>query len=293
MDIKQSLNDLFWIILRNTLGSRRFLSIRYRTIFKKDIDWENPKTLSEKIQWMKVYGYRPEYTMMADKILVKDFVKAAIGEEYVIPTIGIWDSEEEIDFSALPDKFVLKANHNSSGTIICTDKSELDIAGVKKNLRRQLAQNYYKIGHETAYRDIKRRILAEPYLHDEKTGELRDYKFFCFDGVVRSVLVTSNRTEVLNLDYFDADFNHFPFKQGYENSKKVLERPENFDLMKELASKLSAGIPFVRVDLYEINGKVYFGEMTFYHYNGFAPFDPPEWDEIYGSWMTLPEKDAN
>ena len=293
MDIKQSLSDLFWIILRNTLNSKQFLSIRYRTIFKKDIDWRNPKTLSEKIQWMKVYGYRPEYTMMADKILVKDYVKAVIGDEYVIPTIGIWDSEKEIDFNKLPEKFVLKANHNSSGTIICTDKSKLDIEGVKKNLHRQLKQNYYIIGHETAYRDINRRILAEPYMHDEKTGELRDYKFFCFDGIVKSVLVTSNRTDVLNLDYFDADFNHLPFKQGYENSKKQLDRPVNFELMKNLASKLSAGIPFVRVDLYEINGKVYFGEMTFYHYNGFAPFDPPAWDEIYGSWMTLPERNES
>ena len=293
MRIKEILIDCILGIMRQTLNSKLYLSIRYRIVFKQRLDWQTPKTLSEKIQWLKVYGYRPEYTMMADKILVKDFVAAVIGDEYVIPTIGIWDSEKEIDFNNLPDKFVLKANHNSSGTIICTDKSKLDIEGVKKNLHRQLKQNYYIIGHETAYRDINRRILAEPYMHDEKTGELRDYKFFCFDGIVKSVLVTSNRTDVLNLDYFDADFNHLPFKQGYENSKKRLDRPVNFELMKNLASKLSAGIPFVRVDLYEINGKVYFGEMTFYHYNGFAPFDPPAWDEIYGSWMTLPERNES
>lgn len=288
MSDTHNIKDLMWIILRRLLNSKQYLSLRYRVIFKKKIDWNNPKTLSEKIQWMKVYGFRPEYTMMADKILVKDFVRSVIGDEYVIPTIGVWDSEKDIDFNTLPDKFVLKANHNSAGTIICTNKRELDIKNVRKNLHKQLKQNYYLFGHETAYRDIKRRILSEPYMHDEKTGELRDYKFFCYDGIVKAVLVTSNRTELLNLDYFDSDFNHFPFKQGYENSNKTLERPEHFELMKNLASKLSSGIPYVRVDLYEINGKVYFGEMTFYHFNGFAPFDPPEWDEIFGSWMKLP-----
>lgn len=271
------------------LPDTMYLKLKYFVIFKKRLNLRNPKTLNEKIQWLKLFGYRPEFTMMTDKILVKDFVKATIGEEYVIPTIGEWDSEKDIDFSKLPDKFVLKANHNSSGTIICTDKSRLDVKGTIKNLHGQLRQNYYLYGRETAYRDIRRRVLAEPYMHDEKTGELRDYKFFCFDSVVKSVLVTSNRTQTLNLDYFDADYNHLPFKQGYENSTKKLERPANFELMKTLASKLSAGIPFVRVDLYEINGKVYFGEMTFYHYNGFAPFDPPEWDEVFGSWLKLPQ----
>lgn len=282
--------DTLWIVLRNCCRPKTFLSLRYRAVFHKKLDWNNPVSFSEKLQWMKVYGFNPEYTRLADKYLVKDWVRDTIGAQYIIPTLGVWDKASDIDFDYLPDRFVLKANHNSNGAIICKDKSTFDRDAARRELDSQLGRSYYKMCFETAYRDIRRKIIAEEYMQDEKTGELRDYKFFCFDGKVEAMLIASGRRSRLTMDYFDKDFNHLPFKRGHENADPYPEKPLCFEQMKELSSILSRGIPFVRVDLYEINGKIYFGEMTFYPASGMEPFTPEEWDYRFGEWLKLPEK---
>jgi len=228
-----------------------------------------------------------------DKIEVKKYVAEKIGEEYIIPTIGVWDNPDDIDFDALPDKFALKCNHNSGiGMVICKDKSRLDIEKVREGLRRGLAQDYYMSGREWPYKDVKRRILAEQFMEDEKTAELRDYKFFCFNGEAKMLFIASDRQkagEETKFDFFDMDYNLLPFTNGHPNSKVLPEKPECFDKMRELAEKLSEGIPQLRVDFYEVNGRIYFGELTFFHWGGMMPFEPEEWDYKIGEWIKLPD----
>ncbi|WP_330407376.1 ATP-grasp fold amidoligase family protein [Enterocloster lavalensis] len=203
--------------------------------------------------------------------------------------MGVWDSFDDINFDSLPDQFVLKCTHDSEGIVLVKDKSLMDKAAAKEKITAALRQNFYYIGREWPYKNIKPRIIAEPYLIDDETGELRDYKFFCFDGEPKALYIASDRSiDDVKFDFFDLDFNHLGIKQKYPNASTQIKKPNTFDEMIELSRKLSKGFAHVRVDLYEVNGKVYFGELTFYHFSGFMPFQPDKWDKIFGEWLKLP-----
>lgn len=269
---------------------------KYLYAFRKKLNLENPASYTEKLQWLKLYDRRPEYTEMTDKYLVKKMIAEKIGSEYIIPTLGIWEQFEDIDFDALPDSFVLKCTHDCGSVILCRDKKTLDIPAARKKLSAAMKRNYYWGEREWPYKNIKPQIIAEKYMADSDVKGLRDYKFFCFNGNVRAMFVASDRFSAdtdVKFDFFDENFNHLPIRNGHDNAVVPPERPVCFEKMKELATILSEGIPHVRVDLYEVDGKVYFGEMTFFHFGGFVPFEPEEWDKIFGSWLFLPEKQSS
>lgn len=255
------------------------------------LDLKNPLTFNAKLQWIKLYDRNPLYTTLVDKYRVKDYVRARVGDEHVVPLLGAWDSVDAIEWDKLPEQFVLKVNHDCGGQVICKDKSKLDKANAIEKLRKAFAKNYYFEGREWPYKNVKPKVFAEAYMEDEY-GELRDYKFFCFDGEVKAMFIASDRQtegEEVKFDFFDADFNHLPFTQGHPNAVVQPQKPKGFEEMKQLAAKLSKGLSEVRVDFYDVNGKVYFGEFTFFHFGGMVPFKPVEWDYTFGSWIKLPK----
>lgn len=269
-----------------------YLKIRYYCRLRKKLDLNNPQTYNEKLQWLKIHDRKPFYTTMVDKIEAKNYVASIIGEDYIIPTIGIYDSVEDINWSELPNQFVLKCTHDSGGIVICSDKTKLDIDKAKKTLAKGLKTSYYYRNREWPYKDVKPRIICEKYMVDESGYELKDYKWFCFDGKVKALFIATDRTnanEETKFDFFDENFNHLPLTNGHPNSSKKLQKPIGFEKMKNLATVLSKGIPHLRVDFYDINGKIYFGELTFFHWSGMMPFEPEEWDYTFGSWINLPK----
>ena len=275
------------------LSDKAYLKQLFKAKMGYELDLKNPKTFNEKLQWLKLYDRRPEYTTMADKYKAKKYVADLIGEEHIIPTLGVYDSPDDIDFDALPNQFVLKCNHNSGlGNCICTDKSKLDFEKVKEELRQGLEEDYYLNEREWPYKNVPRKIICEKYMVDESGYELKDYKFFCFDGEVKMMLIISGRPN-LKSDYFDCEFNHLPITKcgPYPtNFDSSLCKPQNMEEMIRIAKTLSAGIPHVRVDLYDIDGNIYFGELTFTSGGGFQAYEPVEWDYTIGSWLTLPKK---
>jgi len=271
---------------------RLYLRIKYYLRMGKRLHLRNPVTYNEKIQWLKLYGRRPIDTTLSDKYAVKEYIANTIGEQYVIPLIGVWDRFEDIDFETLPNQFVLKCTHDSGGIVVCKDKSTLDIKGAKELLSKGLKHDYYVYSREKAYKNIPRRIIAEEYKEDTTTKELRDYKFFCFNGEPKALFIASDRQandEETKFDFFDMNYRHLPFTNGHPNARVLPEKPVCFEEMKRLAAQLSAGIPHVRADFYEVDGKVYFGEMTYSHWGGMTPFEPEEWDYRFGEWITLPK----
>lgn len=274
-------------------NDKMFLSLRYYLVFGKRINWKKPLSYSEKLQWLKVYNRNPLYTTLVDKHAVKEWVAKKIGNQYIIPTIGIWNNVEDIDFDKLPNQFVLKCTHDSGGLCICRDKTKLDILKVKANLSTAMNQNYYYYGREWPYKNVKPQIIAEKYMTDESGIELKDYKFFCFNGNPLYLFVATDRgkmNEEVKFDFYDINFNHLDLKNGHPNSKNVIKKPKGFDKMLELAKTLSTGMPHVRIDFYDIDGNIYFGEYTFYHHSGFMPFEPEEWDYKFGELIKLPSK---
>jgi hypothetical protein len=257
------------------------------------LNLRNPRTFNEKLNWLKLYDRKPIYTTLVDKYAVKKWVADKIGEKYIIPTLGVWESVEEIPFSELPSQFVLKCTHDSGGLVVCKDKSTLDFSAAKKKLQDSLKKNFYYQSREWPYKNVIPRIIAEKYMEDSGTEELRDYKFFCFDGKMRAMFIASDRQkkfEETKFDFFDRDFNHLPITNGHPNALNVPNKPKSFDEMIHLAEILSDGFPHVRVDFYEVDGNVFFGEMTFSHWGGFMPFVPDEWNYTFGSWITLPSR---
>ena len=275
------------------MSDRAYIKLKYHAAMDKKLNLKNPKTYNEKLQWLKLYDRNPLYTTLVDKHAVKEYVNDRIGEEYIIPTLGVWDRFDDIDFDSLPDQFVLKCTHDSGGLVIVTDKTKLDLNEAKKKLEDSLAVNFYKIGREWPYKNVPPRIIAEKYMVDNNTGELKDYKFFCFNGVPMYLFVASDRNKVkqeVKFDYFDINFNRLPLRQAvHPNSTYPIEQPRKYEEMVALASELSKGIPHVRVDLYEVNGRVYFGEYTFFHHGGMVPFVPEEYDYIWGEQILLPD----
>ena len=251
---------------------------------------KNPRRYNEKLQWLKLHDRRDIYTTMVDKADAKKYVADRIGEEYIIKTYGVWDTPEAIDYDALPDKFVLKTTHDSGGVKIVDKSRGVDKAELARFFNERLRRDMFKITREWPYKNVKPRIIAEEYLEDAETQELRDYKFFCFDGVVKALFIASDRqnpNKPTAFDFFDADFNYLPIINGHPNAETPPKKPLNFKKMKELAAILSKGFPQLRVDFYEVNGKVYFGELTLFHHGGVCPFEPDKWDYVFGEWFKL------
>lgn len=279
--------DNFGII---NLSDNTKIKIEYECYMNKKLDLKNPKTYSEKLQWLKLYNREGIYTTMVDKYEVKKYVANIIGDEYIIPTLGLYDKFEDINFDVLPNQFVIKCTHDSGGVVICKDKNNFDVKKAQRKIKKLLKKDYFKIHREWPYKNVKHRIIIEEYMEDEKDNELRDYKLFCFNGKYKMMFIATNRQGEGDtfFDFFDKDFNHLPFTNGHPNAPQLPHRPDNYDKMIELAEKLSMDIPQVRVDFYDVNGKVYFGEMTLFHWSGIIPFEPEEWDKTLGDWIKLP-----
>lgn len=270
------------------LPDKAYIQLYYFAQFKHFCDFKNPRTYNEKLNWLKLNDRNPEYTKMVDKYEVKKYVSNIIGEEYIIPTIGIWDNFDDINFDLLPNQFVLKCTHDSEGIVIVKDKSNFNKEEAREKINKALKCNFYYIGREWPYKNIKPRIIAEKYMEDKECGELRDYKFFCFNGQPKAMFIASDRgIGETKFDYYDLNFKHLDIIQHYPNSKQKIEKPKNFDKMIELSRVLSKNLIHVRVDFYEVNGQVYFGELTFYHFSGFQPFIPEKCDYKFGEWIDL------
>lgn len=274
--------------LSKCIDDEKYIKFIYFFCFWKKLNLNNPQTYSEKLQWIKLYDRRNIYTTIVDKYSVKEYVASIIGKEYIIPTIGVWDKFEDIDIEKLPDSFVLKCTHDSGGLVICKDKEKFDVSAARKKINKSLKRDYYLLGREWPYKNVKRRIIAEPYISDSK-NQLNDYKFFCFNGKPRMLFIASDRGTDTRFDFFDMDFNHLSFEQGHPNSIKKIQKPNGFDKMSLLASMLSKDFPEVRVDFYNVDGKILFGELTLFHFSGFVPFEPSKWDKKMGNWITLPK----
>ena len=293
--IKEPWRVLVWSQLgciRNIIPAKLYLQLMYRSCTDSKLNLERPRTYNEKLQWLKLYDRKDDYTTMVDKYAVKKYVADLIGKEYVIDLLGVWEKVDDIDFDNLPEQFVLKCTHDSAGLIICKDKTQLDWKKAKSKLEKCMKRNFYYSGREWPYKNVKPRIIAEKYMEDSSYKELRDYKFFTFNGKPKVLYITQGRgnENETYADFFDMDFKHLDIEIDHEMSKDMPHKPKNFELMKELAIKLSQGIPHVRVDFYEVDGHVYFGELTFFHCSGFEPFRTREWELIFGDWIELPQK---
>lgn len=259
----------------------------------KKLHLEHPKTFSEKMQWLKLNNRKPEYSMLVDKYAVKEYVAQKIGNQYIIPTLGIWNSPEEIAWDKLPDQFVLKTTNGggSKGVIICKDKNSFNRELAIKSLKSATHRDIYRLWREWPYKNVKTRIIAEKYLEEENgaTGGLADYKFFCFGGDPKYCQVISDRGRSMAIDFFDENWNHQPFHEPrrYPFAAELPKKPACHDEMRALAAVLSEGFPFIRVDFYELNGTVYFGELTFFPTSGYGGFDPAEWDGTFGKLIDL------
>ncbi len=276
----------------NNMPDEKFLKRKFKCLTKNDLNLDDPVSFNEKIQWLKINYRKPEFVQMVDKIAVKDYVAEKIGQEHIIPTLGIYNSFNDIDFDKLPDKFVLKCTHDSASTIVCSDKNNFDRKKAKKQITKFLKRNYHMLGREWPYEFVERKIIIEKFMVDESGTELKDYKFFCFNGKVKCISIDFNRFTNHRSNYFTPDFELTDIGKQLcpPDPDHKLDKPENWNEMIEIAQKLSDGLPFLRVDLYNINGKVYFGELTFYPASGFSLFMTPEQDKLLGEWMQLPEK---
>lgn len=269
-----------------------YLKAVYRAKAGRKLNLNPPKGFNEKLQWLKMHDIRPEYTDLADKVKVRDFISDTLGEGYTFPLLGTWKRFEEIPFSELPDRFVLKCNHDSGSVRIIKDKNSLtdaDMKDMRKFFRGRLKRNPYHTGREYPYKDIEPCILAEQFMESTDGKGINDYKFFCFDGKPKIMFVATDRSTDVKFDFFDMDFNHLDIYNCHPNADHPIEKPATFEQMKQIAEKLSQRMKTVRVDLYEIDGKIYFGEYTFFHAGGFYLFSPEEWEQRLGSWINIDE----
>ncbi len=271
------------------IPDKTYIKVRFWVETGYKLNLNNPRSFNEKLQWLKFNDQHDEYTMMVDKYLAKDYVASIIGEKYVIPTLGVYNSIDEINWEELPQQFVLKSTGDSGGVIVCKDKSNLDIEKCKKEIVKFGKRNYFKYNKEYPYRNIRSRYLVEKYIVDESGYELKDYKFFCFNGEPMFVQIDFDRYSNHRRNVYDINWNlldlQIKFPKGHD---RVFPRPENYDEMVEISRKLSKGMPHVRIDLYNANGKIYFGEITFFHGSGMEVFTPLEWDYKFGEYIKLP-----
>lgn len=286
----------------NHLDDETYLKKIYRAKMGRPLNLEDPQLFSEKLQWLKLHDRNPLYTRLVDKYRVREYIAEKLGEEYLIPLLGVWDDPDEIDFDALPDQFVLKCNHNSgTGMCICRDKSKLDYDKVRKDLKKGLQENFFLKAREWPYKDVTRRIIAEQYMAEISSiasdRGLDDYRVYCFNGEPKLIylyqsgtLTSGNRPNTISCDIFDANWEHLSLRQKTRNAPVVPSPPRNLRNMLEISKCLSDGLTFLRVDFYEINGRVYVGELTLFPGGGFSPFYPDKWDRILGEWIILPKK---
>lgn len=291
--IDSSIKNLGFLI-----PDKLYLSLRYRCLMGSWINWNNPKTFTEKLQWLKLYNRKPEYTTMVDKYAVKEYVANIIGEEYIIPTLGIWDKPEDIECDSLPNQFVLKTTHGGGGggVVICKDKDTFDKTTAIAKLKESMSSDIYSGLREWPYKDVPKRIIAEKFMAPEKSpdsvlksSELLDFKFFCFNGKVRFFKVDFGRFVEHHANYYSPEGELLEFgEQGLEPDPNYpIELPDNLKEMISLAEKLSANEPFLRVDLFNVNGRIFFGELTFYPASGMIPWTTEEADKEIGKYLTL------
>lgn len=281
-----SLGNLLFTYVPKWMPDKYYLKVLWMQRMGYELNLENPSTFNEKIQWLKIHDRNPLYTKLADKIAVKEWVAKKIGNQYVIPTIGVYKDIEDINWETLPDQFVVKCNHDSGSVIICNDKKNFNADLSKKKLEKCLKRNFYWYYREWVYKNIQPQILVEKKIGDIKT--LYDYKFLCFNGKVKCSFVCTDRylDGGLHVTFFDRDWQKLPFERKFK-SKDWVEKPKNYELMISLAEKLSRDIPFVRIDFFENSGSIKFGEMTFYPGAGFEEFQPSIWDKKLGELMCL------
>ncbi|CDA59165.1 glycosyltransferase [Clostridium sp. CAG:245] len=292
--IKNPSNIIIYLMNKNFfnwMSDEQYLKIKYRLIMKKKLDLEKPQTYNEKLQWLKLNDRKNGYTKMVDKYEAKKYVASVIGEQYIIPTLGVWEKFKDINFEILPKQFVLKPTHTSGDVFICKDKNNIDYKKLKKKVNKWLKRKYYFLHREWPYKNVKPRIIAETYIENKEEIGLKDYKFMCFNGKVKCSFVCTNRNskQGLSVDFFDLNWKKMPFTRHYPNSGEHINKPINYNQMLQLAEKLAKNIPFVRVDFYEVNRKIYFGELTFYPGAGFEEFSPEKYDRVLGEWLDLPE----
>lgn len=277
----------------NWLNDEKYLKLIYKLNTGKSLNLEKLETFNEKLQWLKLYDRKDIYTTMVDKYEVKKYVKNIIGEEYIIPTIGVYNKFEEIGFDELPNQFVIKCTHDSGSTIVCKDKTYFDIDKAKIKINEALKYNYFYQLREWPYKNVIPRIIIEKYMELDKEEKMIDYKFFCFNGEPKFIYISQGleNHKTANISFLDMDFNREKFgRKDYKEFTKVPKKPIKFDEMKELARILARETSFLRVDFYEIDEKVYFSELTFFPCGGLLPFEPEEYDKILGELLQLPEK---
>lgn len=281
------------------LSDKSFIKKLYKKRMGKKINLSNPQTFTEKQNWLKLYDRNPIYTVMVDKYLARDFVKERIGEQYLVPLLGVWNNADEIDFSALPDKFVLKCNHNSdviifrNETFTSKDNSILTEEAVRKKLNEQLKSDYYLGKREWSYKNVSRKIICEKYMENVDDTEPLEYKVLCFGGVPKYIIVISGRfsNRETTMDTYDTEWNYTDLINGESPlSGDVFEKPDCLNEICKISAKLSADIPFIRVDFNYWNNRLYFGELTFFDAAGFEKYKPEEWDYYLGSLINLPKK---
>ena len=276
------------LVTTRIIPDELYLRIAYRMVTGKTLHLNPPVTFNEKLQWLKLHNRQPLFTQMVDKYGVREFIKERIGEEYLIPVYGVWDKPENVDFSTLPDRFVLKCTHDCGGVIICRDKSKFNKEDAISTLKECMKKNFYYQGREWPYKNVIPRVYAEAYLEDKGETQLTDYKVFNFNGTPRIIQVDFDRYTDHKRKFFDTEWNEMDvtFHQPYQ-SDKVIKKPACLDEMLELSRKLSAGFPHLRTDFYIVNDRLYVGEMTFFHGTGFGKWTPESFDAEMGSWLDL------
>lgn len=297
INILNQINKLQWIIYLKAydrkiyLPDKAYIKLQYRLKMGRKLNLKNPQTFNEKLNWLKYYYHNPLQTQLVDKYEVRKYIKERFGDENLVKCYGIYDNWDDIDFSLLPDQFVVKCTHDSGSVYICKDKRTFEYDKCKERILKGLNRNAFYLAREWPYKNVKPRIIIEEYIHDERIDDLIDYKFLCFNGEPRRLYTISHREEKVNgprEDYFDLSWNHLSIRHIYDNSIVPPTKPKNFERMIECAKILSKGLPLVRVDFYEANGKMYFGEMTFFASGGKCPFTPESVDYEMGEWITLP-----
>lgn len=290
-DILGKLKDWGVDNILSLLPDSLYLRIKYKKVMHRTLHLKHPRTFNEKLQWLKLNNRRPEFTMMVDKRKVKDFVKEILGDEYVIRNIGVWERPEDIEWEKLPKQFVLKTTHGggNTGVVVCKDKAKFDRQSAIKQLKDSLEIDLYKRFREWPYKNVHKCIIAEEYM-DDGSGELNDYKLLCYGGKCKNLFVCTERSGDVKVDFFDTEWNHLPFTRVHENSSKAIKKPASLKEMVNVAEKLAKAIdtPLVRIDLYDIRGHIYFGEITFFPGGGMEAFQPEEWDYKLGEMIKLP-----
>lgn len=271
-------------------SSKFFLKSKFKSATGKRLNLKNPETFNEKLQWLKLYNHKDIYTTMVDKYNAKKFIEDRVGPGYTIPTLGVYDKFDDIDFEKLPNQFVIKCTHDSGGLILCKDKNKLDIISAKKKINKILRKNYFWKGREWPYKNVERKIIIEQFMNEiDEFGEncLTDYKFFCFNGEPKLFYIGRDKAKNPSTDFFDMNFNHLELTTKDPNASTPPQKPVCFEQMVEFAKILSKDVPFLRVDFYQIDNKLYCGEMTFFHNGGMSNFNPPEWDKKLGDYIDL------